>query len=65
MLASIIIPTRARPAYLEVALASVAAAGREAAGAEMIVVDDGGLAAAPRSPAALGARYGPLGGRAA
>jgi glycosyltransferase involved in cell wall biosynthesis len=40
MTASILIPTRGRPGYLEVALASVAPQAA-AAGAEVIVVDDG------------------------
>jgi glycosyltransferase involved in cell wall biosynthesis len=39
--ASIVIPTRGRPGYLEITLASVAPQA-EAAGAEVIVVDDGG-----------------------
>src|SRR5579862_7549706 len=54
--ASIIIPTRERPDYLAVALASVMPQAR-AAGAEVIVVDDapGGSAAAVARDA--GARY--------
>ena len=44
--ASIVIPTRDRPAYLEVALASVAPQAREA-GAEVLVVDDGDDPATP------------------
>ncbi|HEY2141827.1 MAG TPA: glycosyltransferase [Solirubrobacteraceae bacterium] len=39
--ASIVIPTRGRPSYLEVALASVAPQAREA-GAEVVVIDDAG-----------------------
>ncbi len=39
--ASIVIPTRGRPSYLEVALASVAAQAVEA-GAEVVVIDDAG-----------------------
>jgi GT2 family glycosyltransferase len=39
--ASIVVPTRARPDYLEVALASIAPQARSA-GAELIVVDDAG-----------------------
>src|SRR5215831_2644491 len=52
--ASIVIPTRARPGYLEVALASIApqAAASEA---EVLVIDDGGRSAAT---AALAARFG-------
>ena len=42
--ASIIIPTRERPGYLAVALASVAPQAQRA-GAELIVVDDGALPA--------------------
>lgn len=38
--ASIIVPTRSRPGYLDVALASIAPQAR-AAGAEIVVVDDG------------------------
>jgi hypothetical protein len=38
--ASIVIPTRARPDYLEVALASIAPQARDA-GAELLVVEDG------------------------
>src|SRR6516165_3164069 len=57
--ASIVIPTRARPGYLEVALASIApqAAASEA---EVLVVDDGGHAGATAAMAArFGARYLP------
>jgi GT2 family glycosyltransferase len=52
--ASIVIPTRARLRYLEVALTSVAAAAARA-GAEVLVVDDAGESQAAR---ALAARYG-------
>src|SRR5579863_5199898 len=58
--ASIIIPTRDRPAYLEVALASAAPQAR-AAGAEIIVVDDGSLAANAAIARRAGARYLALG----
>lgn len=40
--ASILIPTRGRPAYLEVTLSSVAPQAA-AAGAELLVIDDGGI----------------------
>ena len=60
MLASIIIPTRRRPAYLEVALAS-AAPQAQAAGAEVIVVDDGSLPANAAIARRAGARYVALG----
>jgi GT2 family glycosyltransferase len=56
---SIVIPTRARPGYLEVALASIApqAAASEA---EVLVIDDGGHSAATAALAArFGARYEP------
>ncbi len=46
--ASIVIPTRGRAAYLEVALASILPQAR-AAGAEVLVVDDAG--ASPRGVA--------------
>ena len=39
--ASIIVPTRARPGYLEVALASIAPQARRA-GADVLVVDEAG-----------------------
>jgi glycosyltransferase involved in cell wall biosynthesis len=39
--ATIVIPTRSRPAYLEVALATIAPQAREA-GAEVLVLNDGG-----------------------
>jgi GT2 family glycosyltransferase len=57
--ASIVIPTRGRLAYLEVALASIAPAAAEA-GAEVLVVDDDGATPAARALAArFGARYEP------
>src|SRR5450759_4466289 len=64
-LVSIVIPTRARLSYLEVALASLAPQA-EAAAAEMLVIDDAGPSAAARELAErFGARYeahpGPLG----
>ncbi len=52
--ASIVIPTRDRPAYLEVALASIAPQAAET-GSEVVVVDDAGATLAAR---ALAARYG-------
>ncbi len=52
-LASIVVPTRARPDYLEVTLASIAPQA-EGAAVELIVVDDGGPSA---SGAELAARY--------
>jgi len=57
--ASILIPTRARAAYLEVALSSIAPqAARE--GAEVVVIDDSGPSAASRALATrFGARYEP------
>lgn len=57
--ASIVIPTRARLSYLEVALASIAAqAGK--AGAEVVVVDDAGASQPARALAErFGARYEP------
>jgi GT2 family glycosyltransferase len=59
--ASIIIPTRDRPDYLAVALASVAPQAQRA-GAELIVVDDGGgLARNAELAERFGARYLPLG----
>ncbi len=54
------IPTRERPRYLEVALASVMPQAR-AAGAEVIVVDDGSLAANAELSARAGAGYVALG----
>ncbi len=57
--ASVVIPTRARPRYLEVALASIAPQAR-AAGAEILVVDDAGPTPALRELAErFGARYEP------
>jgi GT2 family glycosyltransferase len=57
--ASIVIPTRARLAYLEVALASIAPAAAHAR-AEVLVVDDAGPSPAARELAAhFGARYEP------
>jgi GT2 family glycosyltransferase len=63
--ASVVIPTRERPSYLEVALASVCPQ-TSACGAEVIVVDDAGESAARRALSERsGARYvphpGPLG----
>jgi GT2 family glycosyltransferase len=56
---SIVIPTRARLSYLEVALASIAPQAA-AAGAEVLVVDDAGASAAARVLAERhGARYEP------
>jgi len=57
--ASIVIPTRARPGYLEVALASIAPQAA-AADAEMLVIDDAGPSPAGRAQAErFGARYEP------
>src|ERR1700682_6359587 len=57
--ASIIIPTRARLQYLEVALASIVPQATEA-GAEVLVIDDDGPSPATRELAArFGARYEP------
>ncbi|HTZ65468.1 MAG TPA: glycosyltransferase [Solirubrobacteraceae bacterium] len=57
--ASIVIPTRARPEYLEVALASIAPQAA-AAGAEVLVVDDAGPSSGARIQAErFGARYEP------
>jgi GT2 family glycosyltransferase len=63
--ASIVIPTRARPAYLEIALASILPEADEA-GVEVLVIDDAGPSPAIRALVEhLGARYephpGPLG----
>jgi len=63
--ASVVIPTRARPSYLEVALGSIAPQAAAAA-AEVVVVDDAGPSEGTRRLAErLGARYeahpGPLG----
>ncbi|MEJ7782536.1 MAG: glycosyltransferase family 2 protein [Solirubrobacteraceae bacterium] len=54
--ASVIVPTRARPHYLDVALASILPQAR-AAGAEVLVVDDGPDAATRAVAARHGARY--------
>jgi glycosyltransferase involved in cell wall biosynthesis len=54
MTASILIPTRGRPRYLDATLASVAAQAR-AAGAELLVVDDSG---SDPDSAAVAARHG-------
>jgi GT2 family glycosyltransferase len=67
--ASIVIPTRARPSYLEVALASIAPQAAET-GAEVLVIDDAGPSEQVRALAErFGARYephsGPLGLNAA
>ncbi|HLH13798.1 MAG TPA: glycosyltransferase [Solirubrobacteraceae bacterium] len=57
--ASIVIPTRARPDYLRVALESIAEQAR-GAGAEIVVVDDAGASAQARElAAAFGAGYEP------
>jgi GT2 family glycosyltransferase len=57
--ASIVIPTRSRLSYLEVALASLAAQAK-AAGAEILVIDDAGSSPAARELAErFGARYEP------
>jgi GT2 family glycosyltransferase len=57
--ASIVIPTRGRPRYLEVALASIAPQAA-AAGAEVLVVDDAGPSSAIRTLVERhGARYEP------
>jgi GT2 family glycosyltransferase len=57
--ASIVIPTRARLPYLEVALESIAAQAAHA-GAEVLVVDDAGPTAAARTlTERFGARYEP------
>jgi GT2 family glycosyltransferase len=63
--ASIAIPTRARPDYLEIALSSIVPQAA-AAGAEVLVIDDAGPSPAMRTLVErLGARYephpGPLG----
>lgn len=60
--ASIIVPTRARPAYLDVALASIAPQAREHA-AEVIVADDGPDEATREVAARHGAAYLPRRGR--
>jgi GT2 family glycosyltransferase len=57
--ASIVIPTRGRPAYLEVALSSIVPQAR-AVSAEVLVIDDAGASADAREQARrLGARYEP------
>ena len=57
--ASIVIPTRARPGYLEVALGSIAAQAADA-GAEVLVIDDAGPSPLIRALAErFGARYEP------
>jgi GT2 family glycosyltransferase len=57
--ASILIPTRGRPSYLHIALASIAPQAA-AAGAEVLVIDDAGESAEVRALAArFGARYEP------
>lgn len=57
--ASIVIPTRNRPAYLEVALASIAPQA-VAAGAEVLVIDDAGSSPEGRRQAKrFGAKYVP------
>jgi GT2 family glycosyltransferase len=57
--ASIVVPTRARLAYLEVTLASLAPQA-QAAGAEILVVDDAGSSeAALELAGSFGARYEP------
>ena len=57
--ASIVIPTRARPAYLEVALASIVPEA-DGAGAEVLVIDDAGPSPVTRALVErLGARYEP------
>src|SRR5919199_141242 len=54
--ASIIVPTRERAGYLDVALASIAPQAA-AAGAELLVVDDGPDAATRATAERHGARY--------
>jgi GT2 family glycosyltransferase len=57
--ASIVIPTRARPDYLEIALSSIVPQAA-AAGAEVLVIDDDGSSPAMRALVErLGARYEP------
>src|SRR5439155_279867 len=57
--ASIVIPTRGRPCYLKVALASIAPQAA-AAGAEVLVIDDAGPTPEARALAAsFDARYEP------
>ncbi|HYM45342.1 MAG TPA: glycosyltransferase family 2 protein [Solirubrobacteraceae bacterium] len=58
--ASIVIPTRERPSYLEVALASIAPQVAAAAGAEVLVIDDAGPTPEAEAQAErFGARYEP------
>ena len=52
--ATIVIPTRSRPAYLDVALATIAPQAR-AAGAEVLVLNDGGDVATAQVAARHGA----------
>ena len=55
--ASIVVPTRGRPSYLQIALASIGPQAT-AAGAEVLVVDDAGPTSDARALAArFGARY--------
>jgi len=54
--ASIIVPTKGRPGYLDVALASIVAQAKEH-GAEVLVVDDGPSEATERTAARHGVRY--------
>ena len=57
--ASIVIPTRARPTYLEVALTSIVPQA-DGAGVEVLVIDDAGPSATTRALVErLGARYEP------
>src|SRR5450432_1831802 len=57
--ASILIPTRARQSYLQVALASIAPQAADA-GAEVLVIDDAGPSLPARALAvSFGARYEP------
>ncbi|HEU4974725.1 MAG TPA: glycosyltransferase [Baekduia sp.] len=53
---AVILPTAGRPGYLDVALASIAPQA-QAAGAELVVVDDGPSAATRQVAARHGARY--------
>jgi GT2 family glycosyltransferase len=54
--ASIVVPTRDRPEYLEVALASITPQAREA-GAELVVMDDGAQEQVRRVAERFGAQY--------
>ncbi len=59
IVASIVVPTRARPDYLEVALASISPQAKAAA-AELVVIDDAGPSEPVRKLAErFGARYEP------